>query len=93
VTALARCLQANQVAVAMQGNHAADLDACYERIGFGAPSGLFAREIRFPGLKPWAKFSCPFGAKDSPEDILSSRHSSPGLDSSVLRAIKDPKIA
>src|ERR1700728_3948622 len=35
-------------------------------LGSGAPSGLFAAEIRFPGLKPWAESSCPFGTKNHP---------------------------
>jgi hypothetical protein len=33
-------------------------------------SGLFAGWLRFPGLKPWAKFSSPFGAKGRPEHSL-----------------------
>src|ERR1700728_4546055 len=32
-------------------------------LGSGAPSGLFAGEIRFPGLKPWAESYNPFGAR------------------------------
>src|ERR1700683_4049598 len=44
-------------------------------LGSGAPSGLFAGEIRFPGLKPWAESSCPFGTKNHPKLSLSSCHS------------------
>ena len=33
------------------------------RVRTGAPSGLFAGEIRFPGLKPWAESYSPFGAR------------------------------
>jgi hypothetical protein len=33
----------------------------------------------FPGLKPWAEPSCPFGAQNHPRQPLTSRHSAQGL--------------
>jgi hypothetical protein len=42
--------------------------------------------VWFPGLKPWAEFSSPFGAKDLPEHCLSSRHSTPGYALKGLQA-------
>jgi hypothetical protein len=36
-------------------------DGCITR-AIWSPSGLFAGEIRFPGLKPWAESYIPFGA-------------------------------
>ncbi len=35
-----------------------------------SPFRAIRRGVRFPGLKPWAEFSSPFGAKDLPEHCL-----------------------
>jgi hypothetical protein len=67
-------------------------DGSHFRVRSGAPSGLFAGEIRFPGLKPWARPEqasarrraesySPFGATNRPKIFLNLTPFNPGLSS------------
>src|ERR1700731_4778288 len=44
-----------------------------------ALTGRVVKGVPFPGLKPWAESSCPFGTKNHPKPSLTSRHSTQAL--------------
>src|ERR1700738_2251163 len=52
---------------------------CYCHALSCALTGRVVKGVPFPGLKPWAESSCPFGTKNHPKPSLTSRHSAQAL--------------